>query len=82
MKIENLRKKTLTELNELKVIIESVCEDYAKNLTTYATMSADPAFQKMPSDTQKMYNERGKFVQMLETVKTVIKEKLIGIYNE
>lgn len=82
MNVENLRKKSLNELVDLKNAVESVCEDYANLLTTYATMSADPAFQRMPPDTKAAYDKRGKFVELLNTVKSIIEEKLMDIYYE
>ena len=82
MNIEKLRQKDLNELFELKNIAESACEDYAKNLTTYATMNSDPMFQSMSTDTQKMYNQRGKLVKMLNVIKQIIEEKLMSIYDE
>lgn len=82
MNVENLRKKSLNELVDLKNAVESVCEDYANLLTSYATMSADPAFQRMPPGTKAAYDKRGKFVEMLNTIKSIIEEKLMDIYNE
>ena len=82
MNIEKLRQKDLNELFELKNITECACEDYAKNLTTYATMNSDPMFQSMSTDTQKMYNQRGKLVKMLNVIKQIIEEKLMSIYDE
>ena len=82
MNIEKLRQKDLNELFELKNITESACEDYAKNLTTYDTMNSDPMFQSMSTDTQKMYNQRGKLVKMLNVIKQIIEEKLMSIYDE
>ena len=74
MNIEKLRQKDSNELFELKNITESACEDYAKNLTTYATMNSDPMFQSMSTDTQKMYNQRGKLVKMLNVIKNSLKK--------
>ena len=82
MNIENLKKKSLNELVDLKNAVESVCEDYANLLTSYATMSADPAFQRMPPGTKMAYEKRGKFVELLNTVKSIIEEKLMEIYEE
>ena len=82
MNVENLRKKSLNELVDLKNAVESVCEDYANLLTTYATMSADPAFQRTPPGTKAAYDKRGKFVELLNTVKSIIEEKLMEIYDE
>ncbi len=82
MNVEKLRKKTLTELIELMSATEAMCESYAKDLTNYATMSADPQFQRMDIDTQHLYNERGKFVSLLNVLRNIIKEKLFEIYDE
>ena len=82
MNIEKLRKKSLSELVELKKTVQSVCDDYANNLTTYATLNGDPTFQSMPQNTQMMYKKRLVFVKMLETIKPIIEEKLMEIYGE
>lgn len=82
MNIENLKKKSLNELVDLKNAVESVCEDYANLLTSYATMSADPAFQRMPPGTKMAYDRRGKFVKLLNRIKSIIEDKLMEIYDE
>ena len=82
MNVENLRKKSLNELVGLKNAVESVCEDYANLLTSYATMSADPAFQRMPPGTKMAYDRRGKFVKLLNRIKSIIEDKLMEIYDE
>lgn len=82
MNIENLKKKSLNELVDLKNAVESVCEDYANLLTSYATMSADPAFQRMPPGTKMAYDRRGKFVNLLNRIKLIIEDKLMEIYDE
>lgn len=82
MNIENLKKKSLNELVDLRNATEAVCEDYANLLTSYATMSADPAFQRMPPGTKMAYDRRGKFVKLLNTIKFIIEDKLMEIYDE
>lgn len=82
MNIEKLKKRSLNDLNELKTIIETLCEDYAKTLTTYATVSADPMFQKMPKDMENLFYKRNKYVEMNSKIKTIIEEKIDEIYNE
>lgn len=82
MNIEKLKSKTLTELLELRTATETICEDYAKRLTDYATMYADPQFQRMPARTQELYKRREKFVEFLEKIKSIIEEKIMVIYNE
>ena len=82
MNIENLKKKSLNELVDLKNAVESVCEDYANLLTSYATMSAAPAFQRMPPGTKMAYDRRGKFVKLLNRIKSIIEDKLMEIYDE
>jgi hypothetical protein len=82
MNIENLKKKSLNELVDLRNATESVCEDYANLLTSYATMSADPAFQRMPPGTKMAYDRRGKFVKLLNRIKSIIEDKLMEIYDE
>lgn len=82
MNIENLKKKSLNELVDLKNATEAVCEDYANLLTSYATMSADPAFQRMPPGTKMAYDRRGKFVKLLNRIKSIIEDKLMEIYDE
>ena len=82
MNIENLKKKSLNELVDLRNATEAVCEDYANLLTSYATMSADPAFQRMPPGTKMAYDRRGKFVKLLNRIKSIIEDKLMEIYDE
>ena len=82
MNIENLKKKSLNELVDLRNATETVCEDYANLLTSYATMSADPAFQRMPPGTKMAYDRRGKFVKLLNRIKSIIEDKLMEIYDE
>lgn len=82
MNLDKLLKRSLTELTELKSATQSLCEDYAKNLTNYATMSNDPMFQKMDYDTRNLYRKRGEFVSLLNEINKAIEIKLYEIYNE
>lgn len=82
MNIENLKKKSLNELVDLRNATEAVCEDYTNLLTSYATMSADPAFQRMPPGTKMAYDRRGKFVKLFNRIKSIIEDKLMEIYDE
>lgn len=77
-----LKEKSLTELLELRKACSFVCEDYAKKLTNYATMSADPMFQKMDADTRLSYANRGKFVALLDSVNKIIESKLMELYSD
>ena len=82
MKKEKLARKSLTQLLELKSATESVCEDYAKELTDYATMNGDLQFKNMPANTQVLYEKRLKFLELLNTLKSIIEEKLMNYYDE
>lgn len=82
MNIDKLLKRNLSELTELKSATQSLCEDYAKNLTNYATMSNDPMFQKMDYGTQDVYRKRGELVSLLNEINKAIEVKLYEIYNE
>lgn len=76
-----MEEKSLTDLLELKTALQSVCDDYAKELTTYAALNGDAQFRKMNQDIQKKYNMRGKFVDMLGIVKEAIENKLLKEFD-
>lgn len=82
MKIDKLKRKSLTQLLEIKTATESICESYAKRLTDYATINGDVQFRNMPKDTQELYERRGKFVAFLESINFIIEEKIMAYYDE
>lgn len=82
MNIDKLKRKSLTQLLEIKTATESICESYAKRLTDYATINGDVQFRNMPKDTQELYAKRGKFVEFLDCINAVIEEKIMAYYHE
>lgn len=81
MNINKLREKSLNELSDLKRSIQSMCDEYGKTLTTYATMSADPMFQKMTDDMKETFSRRNKYMELISNINNIIEEKIDKIYE-
>ena len=73
--------KSLEELASLRGLVSSICNDYDKNLTTYATLNDDRAFLKMPSDVADMHGRRQKLFGLLLTINAIIEDKLFKLYE-
>lgn len=73
--------KSLEELASLRGLVSSICNDYDKNLTTYATMNDDKAFMKMPPNIKDMHERRNKLFGLLLNINAIIEEKLFKLYE-
>lgn len=76
-----LNNKSLEELASLRSLVSSICNDYDKNLTTYATLNDDRAFLKMPSDIKVMHERRTKLFGLLMSINEIIENKLFKLYE-
>lgn len=76
-----LTNKSLEELASLRGLIASICNDYDKSLTTYATLNDDRYFQHMPKDVEEMHERRNKLSNLLMNVNGIIEEKLFKLYE-
>ena len=76
-----LANKSLEELASLRALVSSICNDYDKNLTTYATLNDDRAFLKMPSDIKEMHERRTKLFGLLMSINEIIENKLFKLYE-
>jgi hypothetical protein len=76
-----LTNKSLEELASLRMLVSSICNDYDKNLTTYATINDDRAFLKMPHDVKDMHERRQKLFGLLMSINSIIEEKLFKLYE-
>ena len=76
-----LTNKPLEELASLRMLVSSICNDYDKNLTTYATINDDKAFLKMPQDVKDMHERRQKLFGLLMSINSIIEEKLFKLYE-
>jgi hypothetical protein len=76
-----LNNKSLEELASLRGLVSSICNDYDKNLTTYATLNDDRAFLKMPSDVKTMHERRTKLFGLLMSINEIIENKLFKLYE-
>ena len=73
--------KSLEELASLRGLVSSICNDYDKNLATYAAINDDRAFIKMPSDVKNMHERRQKLVGLLMSINSIIEDKLFKLYE-
>lgn len=76
-----LTNKSLEDLASLRSLVSSICNDYDKNLTTYATLNDDRAFLKMPQDIKNMHERRTKLFGLLLSINAIIEEKLFKLYE-
>lgn len=76
-----LANKSLEELASLRGLVSSICNDYDKNLTTYATMNDDRAFAKMPPEIKSMHERRQKLFGLLLNINGIIEDKLFKLYE-
>ena len=76
-----LNNKSLEELASLRGLVSSICNDYDKNLTTYATLNDDRAFLKMPADVKAMHERRTKLFGLLMSINEIIENKLFKLYE-
>jgi len=79
--INFLKNKKLEELSMLRGLISSICNDYDKSLTTYATINDDKFFQRMPNDVKDMHERRTKLFSLLMHINKIIEEKLFKLYE-
>ena len=73
--------KSLEELASLRSLVSSICNDYDKNLTTYASINDDKAFTKMTSEIRDMHERRQKLFGLLLSINKIIEEKLFKLYE-
>ena len=73
--------KSLEDLASLRGLVSSICNDYDKNLTTYATLNDDRAFLKMPPEIKQMHDRRTKLFGLLMAINGIIEEKLFKLYE-
>lgn len=76
-----LEGKKLDELASLRGLVASICNDYDKNLTNYAEINNDRAFNKMPGDIALMHERRNKLFSLLMSVNNIIEDKLFKLYE-
>ena len=79
--INYLNGKKLDELSMLRGLVSSICGDYDKSLTTYATINDDKFFQHMPRDIEDMHKRRTKLFELLMQINKIIEEKLFKLYE-
>jgi len=76
-----LSNKSLENLASLRGLVSSICNDYDKNLTTYATINDDKSFLKMPQDVKEMHERRTKLFSLLMSINAMIEDKLFNLYE-
>ena len=76
-----LANKSLEELASLRGLVSSMCNDYDRNLTTYATINDDRSFTKMPDEVKLMHGRRTKLFALLMSINGIIEEKLFKLYE-
>jgi len=76
-----LANKSLEELASLRMLVSSICNDYDKNLTTYATLNDDRSFTNMPTDIAEMHERRQKLFGLLMSINVIIEKKLFKLYE-
>lgn len=80
MKLNLVWKLNLEELIALRNEVDTICKNYAETLTTYATVSNDPQFQKMEPEMEKSYQRRNEFAKLLSLLNHSIEEKIYEKY--
>jgi len=76
-----LSNKSIEDLASLRALVASICNDYDKNLTTYATLNDDRAFLKMPTEVKAMHDRRNKLSGLLMSINAIIEDKLFKLYE-
>ena len=73
--------KKLEELATLRGLVASICMDYDKSLTNYATINDDKSFTNMTPDVEKMHERRNKLFGLLMEINAIIEDKLFKLYE-
>ena len=76
-----LGNKSLEELATLRGLVSSICMDYDKSLTNYATLNDDRTFSKMTTEVEEMHGRRNKLFSLLMSVNRIIEDKLFKLYE-
>lgn len=76
--IDNLN---LTQLLELKTAADLIVDYYSEMLTDYASINADPTFQKIPERIRKQYEKRSKAKDLSCTLREKIEEVINEYYD-
>lgn len=82
MNIKELKKKSLSELIEIRTITSEFCEKYAKMLTDYSvTQTTGEQLKNMTPEKLDKLNKRKSFIELLGMVDKIIEDKLIELHN-
>ena len=76
-----LKNKKLEDLSMLRGLVSSICSDYDKSLTTYATLNDDKFFRNMPKEIEEMHEKRTKLFNLLMNINGIIENKLFNLYE-
>ena len=76
---KKIKDMDLVELFTLKGIVKDQSDDIAKTLTNYATTNSDYEFEMMGVLEQKLYDQRNKYVKLLNKINHMITQKIDGI---
>ena len=76
---KKIKDMDLVELSTLKGIVKDQSDDIAKTLTNYATTNSDYEFEMMGVFEQKLYDQRNKYVKLLNKINHMIAQKIDGI---
>lgn len=73
--IDNLN---LTQMLELKTAADLIVDYYSEMLTDYASINADPTFQRIPERVRQQYEKRSKAKEL----SCILREKIEDIISE
>jgi len=79
--INYLSRKKLEDLAMLRSLVSSICMDYDKSLTNYATINDDKFFKNMPPEIEDMHKRRTKLFDLLMRINKIIEDKLFKLYE-
>lgn len=82
MNLKELKKKSLSELIEIRTITSEFCEKYAKFLTDYSvTQTTGEQLKNMTPEKLDKLNKRKIFIELLGAVDKIIEDKLIELHD-
>lgn len=79
MNKNSLKRMGIDKLASLYSIINEICADYSRMTDGYSLATGDKMFETMPEDIRNMIDDRQKFFSYRNTIKEIIKDKIVKI---
>ena len=79
--MENFNEMKLPELVQYREALNGIAKQFAKTLSTYATMNGDMEFKRMTPKMQLVANKRIKIINIMDKLDAIIEEKALTLFD-